>query len=47
MSLGEACRIQICITWGRNWRRDTKDKNATKTLGIKVIVGMEFIGSKV
>lgn len=46
MSLGNAYRIQVCITWGRNWRRESKDKNATKTLGIKVIVGMEFTGSK-
>lgn len=32
MSLGETCRTQIHITWGRNWRRGAKDSNATKTL---------------
>lgn len=46
MSLGQACRTQVYITWGRNRRRESKDDNATKTLGIKVIVEMGFIGRK-
>lgn len=46
MSPEETCRTQVYVTWGRNWRRESKDSDATKTLGIKVILEMGFMGNK-
>lgn len=46
MSIGETCSKRIYITWYRNWRKESKDDNAAKTLGVKVIVEIWLIENK-